>query len=113
MRPLAERALPDQWIRDVAGMLRSLDYCGGAWELDNPGSARPWVTAAQTAFLQGYAVASGVDPLTHEALLTAFELDKAMYEVVYEARNRPDWVSIPLAAIDRLTAGHDAQKESP
>ena len=111
MRTLAERSLPDQWIRDVAGMLRSLDYCGGAWELDNPGSARPWVTAAQTAFLDGYAVGSGVDPRSHAALLTAFELDKAMYEVVYEARNRPDWVAIPLAAIDRLTAGQ--QKENP
>ena len=108
IRPLAERVLPDQWIRDVAGMLRSFDYCGGSWEQDNPGSARPWVTATQRAFLDGYAAVSGVDPRAHSALLTAFELDKAMYEVVYEARNRPDWVSIPLQAIDRLTAGHDA-----
>lgn len=120
MRPLAERSLPDQWIRDVAGMLRSFDYCGSSWELTHAGqagSARAWVTAAQTAFLEGYAGSpgsvgsagpAGSDPRDHEALLTAFELDKAMYEVVYEARNRPDWVSIPLAAIERLTAGVDA-----
>lgn len=107
LRPLAERTEPDQWMRDVAGMLRSFDYAGGSWEHDNgphAGSARAWVTVAQTAFLEGYAAASGIDPREHAALLTAFELDKAMYEVVYEARNRPDWVTIPLAAIDRLTA---------
>jgi len=111
LRPLAERTEPDQWMRDVAGMLRSFDYAGGSWEHDNPGSARPWVTEAQQGFLEGYAVQSGVDPCDHPALLTAFELDKAMYEVVYEARNRPDWVGIPLAAIDRLT--HSTQEDHP
>lgn len=108
MRPLAARQLPDQWIRDVAGMLRSFDYCGGSFEHADPtegASARAWVSVTQAAFLDGYAATAGDDPRGHGALLTAFELDKAMYEVVYEARNRPDWVSIPLAAIDRLTAG--------
>jgi maltokinase len=62
------------------------------------------VTAAQQAFLDGYAEGSGTDPRDHGALLAAFEIDKAMYEVVYEARNRPDWVEIPLGAIRRLTA---------
>jgi predicted trehalose synthase len=103
MRPLAERSLPDQWIRDVAGLLRSFDYCGGSLELSSGTSAREWVRSAQEAFLDGYAAASGDDPRHHEALLIAFELDKAMYEVVYEARNRPDWVTIPLEAIARLT----------
>ena len=76
----------------------------------NPGAgrrrARPraWVTSAQQAFLDGYAARAGEDPRSLGALLAAFELDKAMYEVVYEARNRPGWVGIPLGAVRRLTS---------
>lgn len=113
LRPLAERGEPDQWIRDVAGMLRSIDYAGGAWEQRGTGSARAWVTRTQEAFLDGYAQAAGEDPRRHAALLAAFELDKAMYETVYEARNRPGWVGIPLAAIDRLTAPHRPAAHPP
>lgn len=106
LRPLAERSEPDQWIRDVAGMLRSIDYAGGAWEHGHDRSAREWVANTQTAFLEGYAEAAGADPREHAALLAAFELDKAMYETVYEVRNRPGWVGIPVSAIDRLTQPH-------
>jgi 1,4-alpha-glucan branching enzyme len=103
MRPLAERRRPDQWLRDVAGMLRSFDYAGGSAEQADPGrSARDWVEACRTAFLEGYAEQSGTDPRSYGTVLTAFELDKALYEVVYEAANRPTWLSIPLHAIDRL-----------
>lgn len=104
LRPLAERNEPDQWLRDIAGMLRSFDYAGGAVEHAGGGSARDWVAAAEQAFLDGYAATKGDDPRNHGALLDAFELDKAMYEVVYEARNRPSWVDIPLAAVERLAA---------
>ncbi|MBM6400593.1 maltokinase N-terminal cap-like domain-containing protein [Phycicoccus sonneratiae] len=103
LRPLDERSLPDQWVRDVAGMLRSFDYVGGTREQVVGHSARAWVTAAQEAFLDGYAAEAGEDPRTREAVLAAFELDKALYEVVYEARNRPGWVGIPLGAVRRLT----------
>jgi maltokinase len=102
LRPLAERSLPDSPFRDIAGMLRSFDYAGGSVEHDRPGSsAREWVDNGVTAFLDGYA-AAGPDPRARGDLLRAFLLDKALYEVVYEARNRPTWLAIPVAAITRL-----------
>lgn len=107
LRPLGERSEPDEWLRDVAGMLRSIDYAGGSWERGRPGSARTWVSETQTAFLDGYTAIAGTDPREHPELLAAFELDKAMYETVYEARHRPDWLTIPVAAIHRLTAPTD------
>ena len=103
LRALDERSLPDQPLRDVAGMLRSVDYVGGTREQVVGHSARTWVAATQEAFLDGYAAAAGEDPRDRLAVLAAFELDKALYEVVYEARNRPAWVAIPLGAVRRLT----------
>ncbi len=112
LRPLSERNEPDLAVRDVAGMLRSFDYAAGSWEQAHPGhSARDWVDAAQVAFLEGYAVASGRDPRDDATLLIAFQLDKALYEVVYEARNRPTWLTIPTAAVVRLL--DDARKDLP
>ncbi len=105
LRPLAQRSHPDLALRDVAGMLRSFDYVAGSWEQLHPGrSASPWAARARTAFLDGYAQGTGHDPREDAVLLKALELDKALYEVVYEARNRPTWISIPTTAIARLTA---------
>ncbi|HEX8971644.1 maltokinase N-terminal cap-like domain-containing protein [Oryzihumus sp.] len=107
MRPLAERTRPDLALRDVAGMLRSFDYVAGSWEQAHPGrSAAPWAAEAREAFLDGYAQASGRDPRADAALLEALEVDKALYEVVYEARNRPTWLTIPTTAIARLVNRH-------
>ena len=112
LRPLSERTRPDLAVRDVAGMLRSFDYAGGSWEQSHPGqNARAWVDTAQRAFLEGYAARSGRDPRRDAALLTAFQLDKALYEVVYEARNRPTWLTIPTTAVVRLL--DDARKDLP
>jgi len=106
LRPLAERSRPDLALRDVAGMLRSFDYVAGSWEQLHPGrSASPWADRAREAFLDGYARGTGRDPREDAVLLKALELDKALYEVVYEARNRPTWLGIPTTAITRLAAG--------
>jgi maltokinase len=90
-------------------MLRSFDYAaesarrtaadgGGPGDADRP---RLWAAATSEAFLTGYGEAGGaaLDPV----LLRAYEADKAVYEAVYEARNRPGWLPIPLAALSRLT----------
>ena len=118
-KPLEERRLPDSPWRDVAGMLRSFDYAAQSvvkdlHSADEPGSqisyrAREWVERNRTAFLAGYAerrLEAGGAPLTPSelALIDAYEADKAVYEVVYEARNRPGWLDIPLAAIERIGA---------
>ena len=66
------------------------------------GVAREWAEDAQLAFLDGYAASAGRDPRQDSALLTALQLDKALYEIVYEARNRPTWLSIPTDAVVRL-----------
>ena len=105
LRPLAERSAPDLVLRDVAGMLRSFDYAAGMLIVANPhaaGQAGDWADACRDAFCSGYAGVVGRDPRTDEVLLRALELDKALYEVVYESRNRPQWLPIPMAAVTRL-----------
>lgn len=98
LRPLAQRRLPDLAMRDIAGMLRSFDYAAAS---AGGTVAEAWADSVRREFLDGYAGAAG-DPRDHAALLAALELDKALYEAVYEARNRPDWLRIPLAAVERL-----------
>jgi trehalose synthase-fused probable maltokinase len=107
LRPLHERALPDAPLRDVAGMLRSFDYVAGSLaRREPPVDASAWAVRARTAYLEGYASVAGSVVTDYAALLDAFELDKAVYEVTYEARHRPAWIPIPLAAVDRLLAAH-------
>ncbi len=105
LRPMSERVLLDSPMRDVAGMLRSFDYAAGSVAMSEE-TIHPlsWVDAARAAFIAGYVEAAGAEILENSALIDAFEVDKALYETVYEARNRPAWLPIPVAAIERLAA---------
>ncbi|HSI02195.1 MAG TPA: maltose alpha-D-glucosyltransferase [Reyranella sp.] len=116
-RPLAERRARMSPLVDVAGLMRSLDYAV-ATTLDprTPTSAPlPEATrakfvkrlrdGAQEAFLEAYRAGAGHLPgLDNPDLLTFFMLEKAAYELVYEANNRPAWLTIPLHGLQRLTA---------
>ncbi len=124
-KPLADRSAPDSPWRDVAGMLRSFDYAAHVVEVDVEPEigadsqiayrAAEWAARNQGMFLAGYLEASartaeGAIAPDQQVLLEAYQADKAVYETVYEARNRPDWIGIPLGAIARLTtsqADHD------
>jgi maltose alpha-D-glucosyltransferase/alpha-amylase len=115
-RPLAERRAKHCALRDVAGMVRSLDYAaatafgeGGAVQE----AGETWRRLAVDVFLDAYleatrAAAARLVPASRPALgaaLAAFALDKALYEVRYEIDNRPTWVEVPLRGLERLRAG--------
>jgi len=112
-RPVAERRRATSPMRDVAGMVRSFAYAAGVAtrEQDGPAAgewAAAWERRNRDAFLAAYFArldGTGLlpaDPDAVHVLLTAFELDKAVYEVAYEQAHRPDWVGIPLSAVSRL-----------
>jgi maltokinase len=126
-KPLADRVRPDSRWRDVGGMLRSFDYAAHAVESDVEDHspqieyrAREWSERNQSAFLHGYlgleegTTSTPIDELgaTDRVLLRAYEADKAVYEAVYEARNRPPWLGIPLRAIAQL-AGAEGPGPDP
>ena len=115
-RPLEERRRPSSPMRDVAGMTRSFHYASevALREWGNEAGettvalADAWRRHNAFAFVEGYLAADGVGALVaaddddRRAVLAAFELDKAVYEVGYEQGHRPDWVGIPLAAVREL-----------
>ncbi|MBW4329276.1 maltose alpha-D-glucosyltransferase [Stakelama sp. CBK3Z-3] len=110
-RPIAERRAKDLALRDVAGLLRSLDYAASVAERDLPAAAEPWGEQAGQAIAQfrertiaafntGY-FGEGAAP---DPLLDLFLLEKAAYEVGYEAANRPDWIGVPATALAQVAA---------
>jgi maltokinase len=110
-KALAERQLPDSPWRDVAGMLRSFDYAPRVVERGMNGEnddqtdligarAEEWAERNKNHFV--YAYAGGDLTEEQQILLNAYVADKAVYETVYETRNRPTWVDIPLQAVARI-----------
>lgn len=107
-RSLPERRRKRSPLRDLAGMTRSFAYAADASVLLN-GVEPPagWLDACREGFVDGYLSAADERLLPpsrsgFDRLLALFELEKLVYELRYEARNRPDWVSIPLVGLVRL-----------
>ena len=121
-RTMDERRAKSSPLRDVAGLLRSFDYAAAAAAPGRVAASEQasqrrqtglheWRTRASATFLDAYrAVLDGAErkwaPSAEGPLLDLFLLEKAAYEIKYEALNRPAWLGIPLggmyAIADRL-----------
>ena len=136
-RPLAERRAKDCPLRDVAGMLRSFDYAGARMDEAAVGKssddtvsdvthdvAERYLVASRCAFLDAYWQSTAdiahrwTSPEGADAALELFVLEKTVYEIAYEAANRPAWLGVPLrglaAIVDQLSTSEQLSKrESP
>lgn len=113
---IAERRAKTSPLRDVAGLLRSIDYAGAALVEGKGVAAAPvgetqrdrliaeFRSRASRAFLKEYWAARGsIAGARERALLELFLIEKVAYEIAYEAANRPTWIGVPLAGVLRLT----------
>jgi maltose alpha-D-glucosyltransferase / alpha-amylase len=127
-RTLAERRAKSVSIRDVAGMLRSFEYAGWSAlhklaDRDSEGYQRllphadAWRQLVQLTFLENYQEAIAgcasypADPAEVDRLLGLFLLDKVLYEIRYEAANRPAWLRIPLSGLAAILDSATMVKE--
>ncbi len=111
-KPIARRRLKQCALKDVAGMLRSIDYAAADVRARYPGVPAAALATAplRRAFRESYVARSRAHAAVHlpsewnaiDALLALFELEKALYELEYQINNRPDWIHIPLGAVTRL-----------
>ena len=119
-RPLEERRAKSSPLRDVAGLLRSFDYAVAAASSRAQGPAQNaphkatvldrFAANASEAFLDAYRAVHADSPqrwateANEPALLDLFLIEKAAYEICYEAANRPAWIGIPLHGLARIAA---------
>jgi maltose alpha-D-glucosyltransferase/alpha-amylase len=118
-RPLAERRRKAPAARDVAGLIRSIDYSATAAleralrvasdEQGKLGAAlTEWRDRSVVAFLAAYretminAQLWPADPQAAEQMLNFFLLEKALYEIEYEMAHRPEWLRVPLSGMLRI-----------
>ena len=121
-KPLEQRRAKMSPLRDVAGLLRSIDYAAAMGQKTGPadvgeaGEAKKrdivarYLPAAKKAFLMAYREqAARIDHRWdhadgEDALLDLFTIEKAAYELCYEAANRPTWIIVPLAGLAQWAA---------
>jgi maltose alpha-D-glucosyltransferase/alpha-amylase len=123
-RPLEERRAKASPLRDVAGLLRSLDYAAhvaSATEASGAATAAPterrvaliarWRAEAERAFRDAWRaaappVAAGDDPAeqaaAEAALLDLFLVERAACELAHEAECRPAWMGVALRGLSAL-----------
>ncbi|QWG19477.1 maltose alpha-D-glucosyltransferase [Bradyrhizobium sediminis] len=122
-RPLDQRRRKAPAARDVAGLIRSIDYSATA-ALERTLNVAPdengrlaaalaeWRERSTAAFLAAYREAMTnqrlwpADPVAAEQTLNFFVLEKACYEIEYELAHRPEWLRIPLIGMIRILSGN-------
>ncbi|MDH2386294.1 maltose alpha-D-glucosyltransferase [Bradyrhizobium sp. CER78] len=120
-RTIAERRRKAPAARDVAGLIRSIDYAATA-ALERALKVSPdesgrlslalaeWRDQAAEALLAAYRETMAgqrlwpTDAKAADRLLSFFLLEKAFYEIEYELANRPDWLRVPLTGLLRILA---------
>jgi maltose alpha-D-glucosyltransferase/alpha-amylase len=116
-RPVAERRAKASPLRDVAGMLRSFDYAAAMTERKGQASQAHVAEVARQrlveefrrripeAFLAAYDAVGGTRSAAQQAALDLFLIEKAAYEIGYEAASRPAWIRVPLIGLNALADG--------
>ena len=114
-KPVTMRRGKNHRLRDVAGMIRSFDYAAAVVKRKSQTNQAHVTDPSRDAFLQSFAERATQCFLTgyHDAfpardaereqnLLRLFLIEKAAYEIAYEAANRPGWIDVPLHGLTQL-----------
>jgi maltose alpha-D-glucosyltransferase/alpha-amylase len=115
MRAMADRSAKVSPLRDVAGVLRSFHYVAETAAQSRIDNERQYQIHLEfiarfhkrvcASFLDAYQSTSSEvghrwrSPADQRALIQLFTLEKAAYEITYEATNRPGWLRIPLQGL--------------